>query len=226
MGALFGGSQSTQSSSSRNVNNNYLKQSLDPQIQLGSQAGTLLASLFGIGGREAGDQAFNQYKNSSAYNFLQDEGIRGVTNSTAARGLLGSGGMYKALMNRSQNTANTFQNDYFDRLLGLGNMGNQAASIVGSAGQVSQSQGKSKEKPGIGGFLGSLASGVAASDRRLKVNIEKLGELYDGLGLYAWNYIWGGARRIGVMADEVAKFRPWALGPTVEGYATVNYRKL
>lgn len=222
MGALFGGSKSSQESG--NTNNAYLKQSLDPQIQLGSMAGNTLASLFGLKGRAAGDQAFNQYKDSSAFNFLTNEGQRAITNSAAARGQLNSGATLKALSDRQMQFANTFQNDYFDRLLGLGGMGNQAAGIVGQAG--SYSKGKSSEKPGIGGFLGSLGSGIAASDRRLKTNLEKLGELYDGLGLYAWNYIWGGARRIGVMADEVATLRPWALGPTVEGYATVNYRKL
>jgi hypothetical protein len=28
------------------------------------------------------------------------------------------------------------------------------------------------------------------------------------------------------MADEVAQLRPWALGPTVAGFATVDYGKL
>lgn len=32
--------------------------------------------------------------------------------------------------------------------------------------------------------------------------------------------------RIGVMADEVAKLQPEALGPTVDGFATVDYAKL
>lgn len=64
------------------------------------------------------------------------------------------------------------------------------------------------------------------SDRRLKVNIERVGEMEDGLGVYEYDYVWGGDRQRGVMADEVAQLRPWALGPTVEGYATVNYGAL
>lgn len=64
------------------------------------------------------------------------------------------------------------------------------------------------------------------SDRRLKTGIRKLGEMADGLGVYAYRYVWGGPEQRGVMADEVASLRPWALGPTVEGFATVNYGAL
>lgn len=93
------------------------------------------------------------------------------------------------------------------------------------------SGGTQKQSGGIGGILGgvgSLASGAATmfSDRRLKTNIEKVGEFDDGLGKYEWSYVWGGPRHIGVMADEVAVLRPWALGPVVSGYATVNYEAL
>ena len=82
-----------------------------------------------------------------------------------------------------------------------------------------------------GGFLGGLASlGGAAitkfSDRRLKTGIRKIGELASGLGVYAYTYIWSPKPEVGVMADEVAKLRPEALGPMVLGYQTVNYGAL
>jgi len=90
--------------------------------------------------------------------------------------------------------------------------------------------GTQKTSNGIGGVLqgaGSLASGVAMlSDRRLKTGIHKIGEFADGLGQYIWTYIWGGPEYVGVMADEVARLRPWALGPKISGYSTVNYGAL
>lgn len=64
------------------------------------------------------------------------------------------------------------------------------------------------------------------SDRRLKTDIKKIGEFADGLGRYVWRYVWGGPMHEGVMADEVEALRPWALGPQIAGYATVNYHKL
>ena len=80
------------------------------------------------------------------------------------------------------------------------------------------------------GVLGPLAQAGAAaaqagafSDRRLKTNIRKIGEFADGLGRYAWTYIWGGPEQEGVMADEVEKMRPWALGAEVMGFRTVHY---
>lgn len=76
------------------------------------------------------------------------------------------------------------------------------------------------------GFMGGLASlgsaAVMASDRRLKKNIKAIGRRLDGLMLYIWDYIWG-ETQVGVMADEVAEKRPEALGPTIRGFATVDY---
>lgn len=60
------------------------------------------------------------------------------------------------------------------------------------------------------------------SDRRLKTDIEKLAEFEDGLSWYRFRYIWEDDLREGVMADEVAELRPWALGPSINGFATVN----
>lgn len=103
-------------------------------------------------------------------------------------------------------------------------------SLIGAvSGQTITSSGTTKKS---GGLLGSLLSagaqlGSAAllSDRRLKTNVVKLGELEDGLGVYEYDYIWG-EHAVGCMADEVAQLRPWALGPEVNGFATVDYGEL
>ena len=68
------------------------------------------------------------------------------------------------------------------------------------------------------------AGAIAFSDRRLKSNIARVGEYGDGLGIY--DYDMNGTRQRGVMADEVAQLRPWALGPVIDGFATVDYGKL
>lgn len=75
---------------------------------------------------------------------------------------------------------------------------------------------------------GQLAASFIPSDRRLKRDVSLLGRLASGLGVYAYRYLWDGAGplRLGVMADEVARIVPEALGPTIGGYATVNYSKL
>lgn len=87
-----------------------------------------------------------------------------------------------------------------------------------------------KQNSGIDNFLnlaGTAAKiGSVASDRRLKTEITKIGSFPDGLGIYSYRYKAGGPMHMGVMADEVAEIRPHALGPTVEGYQTVQYGAL
>lgn len=111
---------------------------------------------------------------------------------------------------------------------------NRYYGVVGANqwGQSGTENSKSKSKQSgsiLGSILGAASTAAAfmPSDRRLKENIAKLFEMEDGLGVYTYNYVWDKARQmIGVMADEVAKLRPEALGPTVGGYATVNYEKI
>lgn len=86
-----------------------------------------------------------------------------------------------------------------------------------------------KQGSNIGQMLlsaGATAGAAALSDRRVKADIRKLGELSDGLGVYSYRYKWENKPQIGVMADEVADLRPWALGPEIGGFMTVNYGAL
>jgi hypothetical protein len=74
---------------------------------------------------------------------------------------------------------------------------------------------------GGGAQIGAgMASGGMFSDRRLKRNIHKIGEI-KGVNWYEYDYIWG-EHAIGVMADEV----PWAAFDTPSGYKAVDYRRI
>jgi hypothetical protein len=81
---------------------------------------------------------------------------------------------------------------------------------------------------GAGASLGSAA--IMASDRRLKTKIKLEFRAPDGLGWYSWNWKSNpdGEREQGVIADEVAKFRPQAfVKGFVRGiYDGVNYAAL
>lgn len=67
------------------------------------------------------------------------------------------------------------------------------------------------------------AGAMAFSDRRLKTDIERIGD-YGKIGRYSYRI--SGRPEIGVMADEVATHYPEALGPVIAGFATVDYAKL
>ena len=86
-------------------------------------------------------------------------------------------------------------------------------------------------------FLANIAMGTGAlagsttttqqplpffSDRRLKRNIEEIGKLKDGQKLYRYQMA-DGQTHIGLMADEVEKHHPDAVG-VAGGYKTVDYR--
>lgn len=74
--------------------------------------------------------------------------------------------------------------------------------------------------------------GMNASDRRLKLDIVRIGEHPLGLGLYLFTYKpefqaeWGYGRQFGVMADEVEQVRPEAVATHPDGYQVVSYDTL
>jgi hypothetical protein len=136
--------------------------------------------------------------------------------------------------------------------LGLGNTG-LAGSLFGSGGgagvaaaDASGGLGLATELGGaatldstgavVGADAGAKAAGgaetaakaapaIAASDRRLKTDIRKLGELDNGLPFYSFKYIWADKSRIGLMADEVEKVHPDAVVTGPLGFKLVNYAK-
>ena len=67
--------------------------------------------------------------------------------------------------------------------------------------------------------------GKIFSDIRLKKNIQRIGTRSDGLGVYEFEYTWGGGRQIGLMAQEVLGIYPDAVGQS-GGYLTVDYSKV
>ena len=80
-------------------------------------------------------------------------------------------------------------------------------------------------------FMGALSTGLsiaslfASSDIRMKEDIEQVGVSPDGHKIYEFNYIGKPTRYRGVMAHEVAKIDPMAVGIR-DGYLAVNYGKI
>jgi hypothetical protein len=74
-----------------------------------------------------------------------------------------------------------------------------------------------------GGKAGGF--GNLFSDIRLKKNIKKISTRPDGLNVYEFDYIWGGGRQVGLMAQEVQGVYPDAVSES-GGYLMVNYSKV
>ena len=101
------------------------------------------------------------------------------------------------------------------------------ANYQGAQNAYNQQQAsRSSAKGGLADLAGAglQAYGTyAASDRRLKKNIKKIGKLANGLFVYLFNYIWSDQEQIGVMSDEVRKIMPHAVVVMPNGYDAVNY---
>ena len=78
------------------------------------------------------------------------------------------------------------------------------------------------------GLIGGIVGGILGifSDERLKEDIQLIGRENDGLGIYSYRYRGEREYQVGVMAQEVRKLRPGAIGPRVAGFLTVNYGAL
>lgn len=250
--AIFGGSgsnsksqqtaQSTSQNNSASWNDAYPQLSNDygSQTSNGLGANDFMAQLLGLKGDAGANDAFDKYKQDAGYNFMLDSGSKAITNNSASKGILNSGATLKALSDYGQNTGTSFFNNYLDKLSGLGQQGLGAGGLIASTGQKSVGSGTSNSssqgtsnassysKPGMGQFIGSIISGAAASDPRLKTDIHPVGA-NDGLTVYDFRYVWDpeGTVRRGYMADEVALTYPEALGPELPGgYKTIYYDKL
>lgn len=174
---------------------------------------------------------FNAYRNSTGYNNIFNEAMRGVTANAATRGLLSSGATLRASQDRAGELAQQQYENYLRQMLEAGRIqlgagGNLANTIAGAG-----SRGTSRGAVDLLGGLGALGQGIGGfatlSDIRLKDNIVKIGEEPDGLGIYEFTYKGSDEVHVGVMAQEVAELRPHALGPlTEDGFMTVDYGRL
>ena len=127
------------------------------------------------------------------------QGAAGMESARAISGLYGDIGASRAGRAMAEQKA---QGSFQSGILGLG------GQVLGML-------------PGMGGGRG----GSLFSDERLKRNIKQIGTRPDGLGVYEYDYIWGGGRNIGLMAQEVNAVYPHAVG-VVDGYLTVNYNQV
>lgn len=209
-------------STSENTNAGLITSQYGGTMNQGTGATNILGSLLtGQGDTGAATAGWDQYKQNAGYSNILRDLSRGITGQGAASGLLRSGSTANALITKGTELNSGMFNNYLGQLLGLGNLGLQAGGLVANVGQKSTSTGAG---PSTAGAIASTVGGLASifSDRRLKEDAVKIDELSDGLGLWSFRYLGGVKRFVGVMAHEVARLRPWALGPRIAGYQTVN----
>ena len=83
------------------------------------------------------------------------------------------------------------------------------------------------------GLFDYLTLGASMSDMRLKTNINPVGNLPNGLGIYTWDWTDEAVEKglannmhVGVLAQEVEKIMPSAIVHTDSGYMAVKYNEI
>jgi hypothetical protein len=169
------------------------KKAAKAEVQMGREALALQKQMYDQGRadlapwRDAGGKAIGQgfamlqpgydYTASPGYDFRLSEGLRGVENSAAARGLLQSGGTLKGIDKYAEGLAAQDYNDQFNRMMSVASGGQQAATSSVQAGQ-NYASGASNTLGNIGQAKASGYAGVSQAAQGT------LGNLMD---VYMWN---------------------------------------
>jgi hypothetical protein len=151
--------------------------------------------------------------------YSQLGGLTNIGQSTAVR-------QAAAGQQTGQNVANLLANQGAALAGGQLAAGNVNRQIFGDVLGALKTGGEAFKAFGGGPAAAAGGSGAAAfSDQRLKKNVKRIGTRKDGLGVYEFDYIWGGARQIGLMAQEVQAVYPDAVSE-IDGFLAVDYSKV
>jgi hypothetical protein len=105
---------------------------------------------------------------------------------------------------------------------GVQQQGQAAMDLYGQ--QMAAANAQTAGMYGLAGSIVGAGAKMYASDRRLKSNIVRVGTHPLGIGIYEYDIF--DRRERGVMAQEVEKVRPEAVGEHPDGYKMVNYAAL
>lgn len=125
----------------RYLNNNPLVNNTQANANtaLAGQAGTTGAINSLLTSPSQNNPAYQNYLNSTGYNFQLQQGSNAITGNSASKGLLDSGATAKALTGYGQNLASTTFGNYLGQLGGLaGLQGQQVGQGLTATGQVGQ----------------------------------------------------------------------------------------
>lgn len=116
----------------------------------------------------------------------------------------------------------------FGAMLPMNAASQYAAGTGGLLGQYQNVNSTQKSSPSIMDSIGKAVQigATVFSDLRLKEDIRRVGQTDGGLPVYTYRYKGDEAVHMGVMAQEVAEAQPEALGPVIQGFATVNYSEV
>jgi hypothetical protein len=230
-----GGGENATLGGNQNIRDALYKQQtqyLDPQF---ARKNTSLDAQLAAMGAGIGSDAYKNAHNvegeqeNQAYGNADLNAITGATGQQAQLQNINLGGLQAQEQQQNQ-PINLF--NALNAGSGSGGSGQVATPNIQDAfnqqyqGQLNSANAQNASNNQTMGTLGSLAGmAMFMSDRRLKDDITPIGKLDNGLTVYKFRYKGTEAFTMGVMADEVEKILPHAVG-TFDGYKAVNYGAL
>ena len=228
---------------------------LKPYTEAGVPALEQQQAFLGLRGPEAEQAAIDRITSGAGFQESVRQGEEALLQRASATGGLRGGNIQGALAQFRPALLNQALEQQYSRLGGMTSLGQQSAAGVGTAGMQTgtnvanllsqqgaalaggelgqaKAYGQVLNMPaqflgmqyGAGGKAG-VGFGNIFSDRRLKKNIKQISTRPDGLNVYEFDYVWGGGRQIGLMAQEVQTIYPGAVSES-GGYLMVDYSKV
>lgn len=228
---------------------------LKPYTEAGVPALEQQQAFLGLRGQEAEQAAIDRISGGAGFQESVRQGEEALLQRASATGGLRGGNIQGALAQFRPALLNQAIEQQYGRLGGMTQLGQRSAAGVGSAGmetgvnvanllgqqgaaQAGGELGQAKAygqilnmpaqflgmQYGAGGKAG-MGFGNMFSDRRLKKNIKQISTRPDGLNVYEFDYIWGGGRQVGLMAQEVQAIYPGAVSES-GGFLMVDYSKV
>jgi hypothetical protein len=228
---------------------------LKPYTEAGVPALEQQQAFLGLRGPEAEQAAIDRISSGARFQEAMRQGENALLQNASATGGLRGGNIQGALAQFRPALLNQALEQQYSRLGGMTTLGQRSAAGVGAAGMETgtnvanllsqqgaalaggelgqaKAYGQILNMPaqflgmqyGAGGKAG-MGFGNMFSDRRLKKNIKQISTRPDGLNVYEFDYVWGGGRQIGLMAQEVQTIYPGAVSES-GGYLMVDYSKV
>jgi len=151
---------------------------LMPFRQAGLPALQAQQDLLGLNGQDAATAAMANYQTSPGYQWQLGQGLRAVDAGAAAQGMLRSGATLKAEQTFGQGLANSDFGTYYNRLMDISKLGENAAAGNATTANTSAAlaQGAGNTQASI---YGNAASGLSSGVNELFKNQQFL----NGIGL-------------------------------------------
>ena len=160
---------------------------IQPTVDRGNSAADALQGFLGLGGDPAKSHAaFQNYLDSTGYNFERQQGLDAVNQSAASQGLYNSGAALKALDTYGTGEAQKFGQQYIDNLGNVATRGVQGVNaLTGAATNNANAQGNNNA--GAANVAANAAISTGANTNAL------IGQALNAFGSFRGQSSYGGS---------------------------------